>query len=59
VDTHDHPVPDGVWELYRLALDRFGVSNTMVEWDDRIPPYAELEAQLERARAIARERGHV
>ena len=24
IDTHDHPVPDPVWELYAAALRRFG-----------------------------------
>ncbi|MBV8062221.1 MAG: DUF692 domain-containing protein [Nevskia sp.] len=53
IDTHDHPVPEAVWELYGAALRRFGAVATMVERDDRIPPLAELVAELDRARAIA------
>ncbi len=53
VDTHDHPVADPVWALYRAALRRFGAVATMIERDDHIPPLAELLAELDVARAIA------
>lgn len=53
IDTHDHPVVDGVWALYRAALERFGPVATMIERDDRIPPLAELLAELDQARRIA------
>ena len=53
IDTHDHPVPDPVWELYASAVRRFGAVSTMIERDDRIPPLAELVAELEQARALA------
>jgi hypothetical protein len=55
LDTHDHPVPDPVWDLYRAALARFGAVSTLVEWDDDIPSFAELRAEAERARAIEAE----
>lgn len=55
IDTHDHPVPEPVWALYAEALRRFGPVATMIERDDRIPPLAELVAELDRARAIAAE----
>jgi uncharacterized protein len=54
VDTHDHPVPDPVWELYAHAIRRCGPVSTMIERDDRIPPLAELCAELEQAREVAR-----
>jgi uncharacterized protein (UPF0276 family) len=53
IDTHDHPVVEGVWALYRAALERFGPVATMIERDDRIPPLAELLAELDQARRIA------
>jgi uncharacterized protein len=53
VDTHDHPVPDPVWELYAAALRRCGAVSTMIERDDHIPPLAELCTELEQARALA------
>jgi len=53
VDTHDHPVPDPVWQLYAAAVRRIGPVSTMIERDDHIPPLAELCAELEQARAVA------
>lgn len=53
IDTHDHPVPDPVWELYRAALRRFGEVSTMIERDANIPPLAELVAELQMARTLA------
>jgi uncharacterized protein (UPF0276 family) len=53
VDTHDHPIIDGVWDLYAEALRTFGPVSTMIERDADIPPLAELLAELEQARRIA------
>ncbi|MDZ4730878.1 MAG: DUF692 domain-containing protein [Xanthomonadales bacterium] len=53
IDTHDHPVVDGVWDLYAHAVRRFGPVATMIERDDDIPPLEELLAELEHARRIA------
>jgi hypothetical protein len=53
VDTHDHPVCDEVWDLYRDAVAHFGPVSTMIERDDNIPPLAELVEELDHARAIA------
>jgi len=55
LDTHDHPVCDGVWDLYRLALQRFGPLSTLIEWDDQIPPLARVVEESRRAAAIAAE----
>lgn len=53
IDTHDHPVVEGVWDLYVHAVRRFGPIATMIERDDKIPPFAELTAELARARKVA------
>src|SRR5260370_42213282 len=45
LDTHDAPVPEAVWELFRSAVRRFGRVSTLVEWDDRIPELDELRAE--------------
>jgi uncharacterized protein (UPF0276 family) len=55
VDTHDHPVCSAVWDLYRHTVRRMGAVPTMIERDDRIPPLAELAAELGIARQIAAE----
>ena len=55
VDTHDHPVAEPVWALYRQACGIFGEVATMIERDDNIPDLAELITELNRARSIAAE----
>ena len=52
IDTHDHPVVDPVWDLYAKALKRFGPVATMIERDDRMPPFKELMDELNQARTI-------
>jgi len=53
IDTHDHPVPDPVWDLYRAAVRRFGNVSTMIERDANIPPLEELCTELAAARTVA------
>jgi len=53
IDTHDHPVPDPVWELYSAAVRRFGGVSTMIERDANIPPLEELCCELDAARQLA------
>lgn len=55
IDTHDALVPEGVWDLYRAAVKRFGPVSTIIERDDHIPPLVELVAELDTARTIAQE----
>ncbi len=52
IDTHDHPVRDEVWALFAHAIARLGPVSTLIEWDDHIPAFAELEAHAARARDI-------
>jgi uncharacterized protein (UPF0276 family) len=52
LDTHDDHVIDPVWDLYRRALRRIGPVSTLIEWDDNFPPFADLEAEAAKARAI-------
>jgi uncharacterized protein len=53
-DTHDHPVSDAVWDLYAEALRVIGPRATLIEWDDHIPPLAQVVAHAEKARQISR-----
>jgi uncharacterized protein len=53
IDTHDHPVCDEVWELYRAAVERFGRISTLIEWDDQIPPLERLVEESHRAAKLA------
>ena len=53
IDTHDAPVCDDVWDLYRSALEHFGPVSTMIERDDSIPSLPELLEELNEAKRIA------
>jgi uncharacterized protein (UPF0276 family) len=55
IDTHDHPVCDEVWDLYRESVAHFGPVSTMIERDDNIPPLAQLVEELDHAREITRD----
>lgn len=52
IDTHDHPVCEDVWELYRYAVERFGDVPTLIERDDRIPELPVLLDEASRATKI-------
>ena len=53
IDTHDHPICEEVFALYRHVCARVGHVPTMIERDDGFPPFAELLDELRRLRAIA------
>ena len=55
IDTHDAPVCDAVWALYRKAVRRFGRVATLIEWDAQIPPFETLLEESRRAAAVADE----
>jgi uncharacterized protein (UPF0276 family) len=52
VDTHDAPVCEAVWSLYRAAVERFGPVPTLLERDAHLPPLPELLAEARAAQAI-------
>ena len=49
LDTHDHPVIDPVWKLYDRAIQCVGHTATLLEWDDRIPPFEEVHNEALKA----------
>jgi uncharacterized protein (UPF0276 family) len=53
IDTHDHPIVQDVWELYAYAIRRLGPVATMIERDDKIPPFEHLVQELAHARGVA------
>jgi len=53
VDTHDRPVCEEVWSLYRAASLLFPAAAVIIERDDEIPPLEWLLAELDQARAIS------
>ena len=50
IDSHDHPVPTRVWQLYVLAQTLTGGVSALLEWDGNIPDYPTLLAELDKAR---------
>ena len=52
VDTHDRPVCDAVWALFRIAWQRTGGAATLLEWDANLPSFERLHAEVLRARAF-------
>ncbi|HIO97485.1 MAG TPA: DUF692 domain-containing protein [Leucothrix sp.] len=52
IDTHDHDVVQGVWDLYAEAIKRYGEVSVMIERDDNIPELPDLLAELKIARDV-------
>lgn len=55
IDTHDGPVIDPVWELYRFAQQRTVGISTLLEWDARIPDFPTVHAEALKAREFLRQ----
>jgi uncharacterized protein (UPF0276 family) len=55
IDTHDRRVCSEVWDLFGQAVRRFGPLPTIVEWDDRLPPFSVLLDEAALARTILEE----
>ena len=53
IDTHDNHVTDEVWKLYQYLISTTGPISTMIEWDDKIPAFDIVFAELEKARHLA------
>jgi len=52
IDDHGRAVAGTVWDLYRRALARGCLAPTLVEWDNNVPPFETLAAEVQRARAL-------
>ncbi|CAM3740070.1 UPF0276 protein Bphyt_5128 [Bordetella sputigena] len=52
IDSHDRPVADAVWALYRQVMARIGPRPTLIEWDSELPAWPVLRAQAATARGI-------
>jgi uncharacterized protein (UPF0276 family) len=52
VDTHDQPVPETVWRLYKLAQELTGGVSTLLEWDANIPDFPDLVLELKKAETV-------
>lgn len=48
VDTHDAPVCDQVWEVYRWLMKNVDIKHVMIERDGHIPEWDDFEKELKR-----------
>jgi uncharacterized protein len=52
IDSHDAPIAEAVWKLYRHTIERFGPRPTLIERDDHIPGFDALLAERNCAQAM-------
>jgi uncharacterized protein (UPF0276 family) len=57
IDSHSSATPDEVWELLDKVVAISPVKGVLLERDEKIPPFSELEPELVRAREIGRKHG--
>ncbi|MBI1850583.1 MAG: DUF692 domain-containing protein [Planctomycetes bacterium] len=50
LDTHSAHVVDPVWKLYELTHRLSGGRATLLEWDDEIPSFGVVHAEVQKAR---------
>lgn len=50
VDDHSQPVDEEGWMLYRHATTLFTNASTLIEWDNDLPSWQELNAEAKKAR---------
>ena len=54
IDSHDAPIAPEVWTLYERLIRRIGPRPTLIERDDKLPDFATLLAERQRADAVLR-----
>lgn len=52
IDSHDHPVWDEVWPLFRYTVERIGPRPTLIEWDANIPDFSVLQREAATAQGM-------
>lgn len=54
IDSHDRPVADPVWTLFRTVIARRGAVPTLIEWDNDLPDWPVLKREALAADRIIR-----
>src|SRR5262249_26067421 len=55
VDTHEGPIIDPVWDLYKFTIEAIGRPvSTLIEWDTNVPELKTVVAEATRAQGIIR-----
>lgn len=52
IDSHAHPTPPEVWEVFAEVCRRCRPAGAILERDENLPPFAEIVAELEQARSL-------
>lgn len=52
IDTHNAPVCEDVWALYRETIELLGDRPTLIEWDSELPALSVLVGEAQRADQI-------
>ena len=55
IDAHDREVSDPVWLLYTHTLSKTGAQPTLIEWDNDVPEWDVLKADVDAAGSILAE----
>lgn len=50
LDTHDGPVIDSVWKLFRISHHLTGGASTLLEWDANIPSFPQVHEEVLKAK---------
>ena len=63
IDDHACPVPEAGWHAYGRVLRKIGPRPTLIEWDNNLPSWRELQGEAIKARkaqrrVLNRERSH-
>ncbi len=52
IDTHNDVVCKEVWEIYQMAVQRFGEIPSLIEWDQDFPEFKVLLSEAKKAEKI-------
>ncbi len=58
VDTHEGPIIDPVWDIYKFTVEAIGRPvSTLIEWDTNVPPLEQVLAEAQKAQKIVERLG--
>lgn len=58
IDTHDRAVAEPVMALFETVIDRIGPVPSMIEWDNDVPAWPDMLAEVEKISSVLRAESH-
>jgi hypothetical protein len=52
IDSHDAPVPETVWQLFKNIIPQVGPTSVLIEWDANLPRFDRLIQEADLAQAV-------